>query len=597
LNLISTSARGGRKGFLGLIALAVTMLIVATYWPVLYAQFVWNDIPNFQQSSWIRYGDEWRHLIFHGFNDWTNYFRPLVVALFTLEVRSFDAQPSPMHAVSLFMHVLNTMLVGALAVSLNHARFPQVKRWQLITIPMLLYGLHPLLVESVTWIGCQFDLLATFFVLLALVCNKAFRHRWLRAASMALCFLLGACAKESALVLPLEVLVFDWLALSANHPREIFRRNWPVYALMVAAGITYLFLRHWAMGEFALDSGGDHLSPWARLQVVCFLYIRYWQLFFWPMAGMGPMHPVAMHPFFTFNIGLFFCDLTAIGLALIGLWLTFHRFYLGALITVVTFALMPVLHIAAAYLDTSLYHERYAMIALALACSLLPSTLQELPIPGHSIRTASFAGYISAIVWLGLSVTNIRQTVPLWSSQVPLWQWAVQENPDFIGAKDELISAYIGAGDNAKAWQLINSVIAENVPCASCMLNGANLALRQGNMRLATFFIDRLESTNGLTRAEPTTLLIYFQLKAELLLLQKKPAAAEKVLRMAISIDRTDPDPQVELAAALALQGQTAEANEAIQAALMLIPPQDRAKRHQAFLKLLASTEVNSAKR
>jgi hypothetical protein len=596
LKLLSSSAPGRSKCVLSLTALVVIAIVVSTYWPVLRAQFVWTDIPNFQQSSWIRYGDDWLHFIFNGFNSWTNYFRPLVVALFTLEVRSFDAQPGPMHAVSLFLHALNTLLVGALAVSLSGDRYPPAKRWQLVAIPMLLYGLHPLLVESVTWIGCQFDLVATFFVLLAILLNNRIRHRWLRAATVAFCFFLGACAKESAAPLLFLLVVLDWLAFKPgpgtpirNQAWSILKRNWPVYVFTLMAGIAYLLVRHSAMGTLAVAGGGDHLSPWARVQVVCFLYMRYWQLFFWPTAGMGPMHVVAMQPFFTFSADLLLCDLAALGIVLTGIWLVLRRIYLGGMIMAVTFALMPVLHIVAAYLDTSLYHERYAMTPLALACSLLPLVLLQLPIPKDSLRTASSAGYVGVVVWLMLSITSIRQTVPLWSFQVPLWQWAVQENPGFIGAKDELISAYVGNGDNAKAWQLINSIVAENVPCTACMLNGAMLALNQRNTKLATFFIDRLERPNGLADADPTTFVLYLKLKAELLLLQKKPATAEKALHKAIEVGGPDPDVQMDLAVTLALEGKTAEAKEVEQAALMLMPPEERAKRHQLFLAILAS--------
>jgi hypothetical protein len=601
LNLPFSFAAGASKGVLSIVALAAVAIVVITYWPVVHAQFVWNDIATFQLNAWIRHGDEWRHFIFHDFNNWANYFRPLVIALFTLEVRSFDAQPGPMHAVSLCLHAANTLLVGALAVSLSNGRYPPAKRWQVVAIPMLLFGLHPLLVESVTWIGCQFDLVATLFMLVALLCNNALRQRWGRAAVVALCFFLGACAKESAVVLPFVLVVLDWFAFAPSPGMSliaqvwgVLKRNWPVYVSMLAAGVAYLCFRHWAMGTLTLASGIDQLSPGARVQEVCFLYMRYWRLFFWPMAGMSPMHPLSMAPFFTFSASLLLRDIAAFGIVLAGIWLTLRRFYLGALIMVVTLAIMPVLHIVPAYLDTSLYHERYAMTALALACSLLPLVLLELPIPKDSARTAPMAGYFGLVVWLALSITNIRQIIPLWSSQVRLWEWAVQENPDFIGAKDELISAYVGAGDNAQAWQIIHSVVAENVPCPSCMLNAAILALRQNDTKLAAYYIDRIDRTNGLV--ETVNYVFYFKIKASLLILQNSPIVAEQMLRDAAAKDPMNPDTHMELALGLAVLGKTAEAEQAEQATLMLMPPERRPRLHQVFLAVLKSIEAALAR-
>lgn len=587
---------------LSIIALAAVAVVVTTYWPVLHAQFVWNDVATFQLNPWIRHGDEWRHFIFHDFNNWANYFRPLVIALFTLEVRTFDAHPGPMHAVSLFLHAANTLLVGALAAAMTRDRYPPAKRWQVVVIPILIYGLHPLLVEAVTWIGCQFDLVATFFMLVALLCNALLRQRWSRSVVVAVCFFLGACAKESTAVLPFVLVILDWFALNASPGTPlrtqiwcVLKRNWPVYLLMLIAGIAYLCLRHWAMGTLALMSGIDQLSPWARMQEVCFLYLRYWRLFFWPMAGMGPMHPLSMAPFFTFKTSLLLRDFAALGIVVAGIWLTLRRFYMGGLILVVTLAIMPVLHIVPAYLDTSLYHERYAMTPLALACSLLPLVLLELPIPKGSVRAASIAGYFCLVVWLALSITNIRQITPLWSYQVQLWQWAVHENPDFIAAKEQLIGAYIGAGDEAHAWQVIHSVVAENVPCPSCMLNAAVLALRHNDTKLAEFYIDRIDRTNGLV--EPGNYVFYFKIKASLLLLQSPPAAAEETLREAVAREPSNPDPYMELAAGLALLGKTTEANEAEQTSLRLMPPEIRPRRHQVFLAVLKSIETTSAKR
>src|SRR5437868_8913557 len=75
----------------------VLALIFLVYWPVHVAEFIWDDAACLNDAAALRQGDNWTTFIFHGFCEWTNYFRPLVVGFFAAEVRVFDVRPGPMH--------------------------------------------------------------------------------------------------------------------------------------------------------------------------------------------------------------------------------------------------------------------------------------------------------------------------------------------------------------------------------------------------------------------------------------------------------------------------------------------------------------------
>jgi hypothetical protein len=137
-----------RKDQFPYVAAALLLAFVAwLYWPVLNAGFVWIDKLNFVDSAGLRQGDAWKHLVLHDFNNWTQYFRPLVVALFAIQLRLFDALPGPMHTVSLAMHLANMLMVGLLAKRVCGAS-ERNSPW-LGLLAMVLYGLHPLLIEPV----------------------------------------------------------------------------------------------------------------------------------------------------------------------------------------------------------------------------------------------------------------------------------------------------------------------------------------------------------------------------------------------------------------------------------------------------------------
>lgn len=173
---------------IAIVVLAVAAVIAFVYWPVVHATFVLDDVIDFIDMKWLSHGDDWKHYIFKDFNGWTNYFRPLVVAFFALQVRLFNNAPGPMHAVSLGMHLVNTTLVGLLSWQCSRATSNAQLRVGLLALVMLLYGLHPVLIEPVTWIGCQFDMAATLFMLLGLLLNTRIKHRLSRAIAVASCF-------------------------------------------------------------------------------------------------------------------------------------------------------------------------------------------------------------------------------------------------------------------------------------------------------------------------------------------------------------------------------------------------------------------------
>lgn len=591
--MLSRAANGHIKGIYWLIAIVITLAIGLVYGTVFHAQFIWDDILDFQKMAWLRHGNDWQHLLLQRFNDWVAYFRPLVVALFTVEVRVFGANPSPMHLVSLLIHLINTLLVGTLALRLSAGRLPQNKRVFAFALSMLLYGLHPVLIEPVVWIGCQFELVATLFMLLGWLSSMSIKRPVLRAISVGICFFLAACAKESAIAFLPILIVFDWFALDVSRDeakriqlRKLLIQNAPVYGGILLAGIAYLALRHLSLGSLIPGTAGKVLPLWGRLQEASFLYLRYWRMFFWPTVDMGPVHPVDIDQFLMLNAWALWRDAMALGAVIAGIVLTIRRSYTGALVLCVTFALFPVLHIIATNFDRSLYHERYALTALAVACAWLPSVLSEIPTPATIRRTLSLVAYLGLAAWVALSVMSIRVTIPLWSTQVSLWQWALQQNPDFIDAKDQLISGYIDAGDDGNAWRLINSLGPDGISCTSCMLNAANLSLHENNPQRADTFLQKIKNSPDLY-ADPTSFRVYLTTIGALKLMEGKAAIAEQIERRAMANDRSDPAPQLVLVQTLAFQGKTEQAMQAESSVLALLNTDERESQYQRFEHLL----------
>ncbi len=489
------SSRKGRS----LIMLAIIGVIVLVYWPVHRSGFVWDDKIFFHDNAWLRPGVDLKALVFHGLADWSNYFRPLGIALFLVEGRAFSFGPEPMHFVSLALHLCNTLAVCARAQRLGPLPKAMARPQWHAYAAMLFYGLHPALIEPVAWISSQIDLLAILFMLLGLLLNLQLGKPVVRALAVALCFFLAACTKEAAIAFPLVLVLLDW-GQSGKEPGTssrvgsiylLFRRQWLVYLAVIAAGIGYLFLRHWALGLLVQTSAHQPFASWERFQTICYTYLTYWRMLIWPMSGLAPVHIVPAAQFAMVSVGSLAIDFAACGLGLTGLVLAWRRHPLGILIMCVTAAIFPVLHIIPVDFDESLYHERYAMLAIAVASALLPGVFASIAARIGPFRpmAALTKGLIG--IWLVLAVLNIRITVPLWFNDTSLWQWAAQKNSDSVFVQGHLLSTYLDTGDLPRAAKVAEFLASNGQSCPVCMLNVAYLALLEGDAERAASALEK----------------------------------------------------------------------------------------------------------
>ena len=540
------------------LACAVLAMIGIVYFPVLHGAFVWDDWPSFSDLQ----GDQWSHYVFRDFNHWTVYFRPLCVAFFALQIKFFNALPGPMHAISLALHLIDTSLVGWLALRLGRHVGTEKKRCAATAIfCMLLYGTHPALIESVVWIGPQFDLIATMFTLCALLANLSIAGRTTRAIVLSVIYLLAACTKESASVLPLLIALIDWIfyAHDQRSPwgilRTLFQRNLPAYAGMFLAGIAYLAARHTALGTVTYPSTFEMNSFLAHFQETCFIYLKYLHIIVWPISEINPLHLVDVTDFGRLSTINLLTDIAAIAIVVVAFYLAIRRAAsLGFLVLAVTFALLPVIRILPISFERSLYHERYATIAIALVCALLP--LLKWPSVdsakhGHG-RVAQLLVAVAAIFWLIFAIIDIRAITPKWQNDVTLWEWALATNPDSTQAKDNLLNAYYQAGDLPATQRLADQFLAERVACSSCLLHLAGIAMDQNDFARAASALDRA-STSVLVRKNVQAQQLYDRELGQLLLQQHRYQEAIKILTMALQLKPDDTEARRNLSKANAL--------------------------------------------
>lgn len=137
-------------------------------------------------------------------------YRPLTTLSYLLNfaILGNGNRPAGYHWVNLFLHMANVFLIFAIMLRL-------IRAWRTAFFIALLWAVHPVLTESVTNIVGRADLLAGLAVLSGffLYLKSAETTGWRRGAAfagLAAATAAGVFSKESAVVLPGVIVVYEW---------------------------------------------------------------------------------------------------------------------------------------------------------------------------------------------------------------------------------------------------------------------------------------------------------------------------------------------------------------------------------------------------
>ena len=208
-------------------------------------------------------------------------YRPLTTFSYLLNYAVFNNGPRPAgyHWVNLVAHEANVALVYALGIAVLGETAPA---WALAAI----WGLHPLLTESVTNVVGRADLLAAFGVLAGLLCHvrgasAAGRRKAAWLAGIAAAQAVGLFSKESAVVLPGIMLLYDltWFE------RAAWRGRAPAYGALALPFAAFFYLRgqlHTHMLITFADNPLVHAGFWTARRTAVKVIGKLLWLFFWP---------------------------------------------------------------------------------------------------------------------------------------------------------------------------------------------------------------------------------------------------------------------------------------------------------------------------
>ena len=187
---------------------AIIGITLVVFFPALFNGFVlnWDDAGYIIEYKPIQ-SLTWQNIkiIFTSYHQ-GNY-HPLTILSYAFEQAIVGTKPFLYHLDNIILHLLNVALVFIFTRKLTN-------KLEIACITALLFGIHPLRVESVAWVSERKDVLYTFFFMLAgIKYIDYFQKAESKIKNLILSILfiiLSLLSKPAAVCLPGVVILIDW---------------------------------------------------------------------------------------------------------------------------------------------------------------------------------------------------------------------------------------------------------------------------------------------------------------------------------------------------------------------------------------------------
>jgi protein O-mannosyl-transferase len=340
---VSKEARRPRLGEAIAFIVMLALLLVAgwfAYHPGLSGDFLFDDFGNLPAIGATGPIDHWAtfwRYITSGAADPTG--RPLTLLSFLVDARNWPASPRPFKITNVLLHLLNGALLAAVLLRMGRALRLQPSQARIAA----LFGagawlLHPLLVSTTLYIVQREAMLPAMFTLLGMfgwmAARDAMARGHLRRGLTGLlaaawgCTLLAVLSKANGALLPLLLLLLEWIVLAPNrsmpNPAAHRRLRQAIWILLVLpTALLALWLLVSVPGQIR---GTGQIRDWTmgqRLLTELRVIIDYLRLLFVPHAHSSGLFndafPVStgwLHPGSTLPCILAVLALIATGFAL-----------------------------------------------------------------------------------------------------------------------------------------------------------------------------------------------------------------------------------------------------------------------------------------
>jgi tetratricopeptide (TPR) repeat protein len=468
--------------------LAIGITAIALF-PMLKNNFTnWDDEYYVIKNALLR-GPDWAGIFSKPV---VSNYHPLTVATLAINYKISELEPGSYLLFNYLVHLLNTLLVFYFVWIISDK-----KTW-VAFISALIFGIHPMHVESVAWASERKDVLYTFFFLLSLIqywkylqTNKSSKL-WISFFF----FVLSLLSKPAAIILPLVLLALDyWKRRPLTG--KVFIEKIAFFVLALVFAIVTVRIQ-----SVKAIAGLDLYPLWTRPLFACYSVMIYFLRFFvpQPLSAFHPYPPVE-------NLGwaVYISPLFIIAILALLWWQRRNRLLIfGAAFFIINLLLVMQL----VSIGQTIVSERYTYVPYIGLAFVLAMLLYSYKGIGKSLYwilpviITAFFGYISF------------ERTKVWKDSGTLWTDALKHYPTAPMARTNhanyTLNLSLDPANAAKKDSLYASAIEDcnialkaNPKHAQGYQNREFIYLNQGK------FQEAISDANNFIKLDPTTNLGY----------------------------------------------------------------------------------------
>jgi tetratricopeptide (TPR) repeat protein len=435
------------------IFLCLFLLALLVYGNSLKNEFVFDDIPLVVKNYQIRQLNQIPALL--GLGSPGSFYRPLRIVSYAIDYHFFNLNPLGYHLSNIIFHALTAFLVFITLLRLSGSV-------RVALAASLLFVVHPVQTDSVTYIAGRRDILAALFYLLGFYLFIRYRKApsLLLLGAILLSYLLAIASKEMAVTLPVLCFVYDFLetaaAVSTATPvvpvslrqriaaglLPMIRQRFVFYAIFLAGAGAFAYYKIAVVPPSLRQEyyGGSLANNFLTVARIIIYYIKLL------------LFPITLNADYSYNAfpvtkSLLDSNAWAAALALcILIWAAIKAFRHNRLVTLCLawffITLLPVCHIIPHH---ELMAEHYLYLPSIGVFFLAGITLDRLT---RQRRKTFFL--ITGLLIALLSARTVMRNQD-WKNALTLWEKTVQTAPDCARARNNLGVEYYRNGQFDRA--------------------------------------------------------------------------------------------------------------------------------------------------
>jgi len=265
---------------LSVLFIAVCVIVYTVHWPALSAKALSFDDNQYLTENVLVQNPSWasvKRFLTEILEPTTvyGYYQPLTMISLMLDYALGGRENNlmPFHRTSLILHTANTALI----IVLLYLLFENV--WAAAAAG-LLFGVHPMTVEPIPWVGERKTLLAAFFALWCLIlyvryAQKSDKKFYIGCMVM---YVLALMSKPTSTPLPLVMLLMDfWPLKRAGSKSRIIFEKFPLFAIgALSAVVTYISQSRTAVTVLPSQFGFERVPLVLCHNIIFYLYKMVW---------------------------------------------------------------------------------------------------------------------------------------------------------------------------------------------------------------------------------------------------------------------------------------------------------------------------------